>query len=134
MSEPLGAAFVLLAVDAHLCRHRRLAVVLGAVAALIRIELWPFVACYAAVTFFIEPRRPKTGVVLVAAVLAAVPAAWFLPDAVSSGDLFRSVVRATQESQGGPPCLRRTRASALSPKLPACLFGLSSPPSWLTRR
>jgi hypothetical protein len=102
MSEPLCAAFVLLAVDAHLCRHRRLAVVLGAVAALIRIELWPFVACYAAVTFFIEPRRPKTGVVLVAAVLAAVPAAWFLPDAVSSGDLFRSVVRATQESQGGP--------------------------------
>jgi hypothetical protein len=102
MSEPLCAAFVLLAVDAHLCRHRRLAVVLGAVAALVRIELWPFVACYAAVTFFTEPRRPKTVLVLVVAVLAVVPAAWFLPDAVSSGDLFRSVVRATQESQGGP--------------------------------
>lgn len=106
MSEPLCAAFVLLAIDAHLCRHPRLAVVLGAAGALIRIELWPFVACYAAVTLFVQPHRPKSrlvpvGVVL-AAVMAAVPGAWFLPDAIGSGNLFRSVARATHESQGGP--------------------------------
>jgi hypothetical protein len=107
MSEPLCAAFVLLAVDAHLARRPRLALVFAATAALVRIELWPFVACYAAVTQFSAPHHPKTGIipgsaVLVTGVLAAVPAAWFLPDAISSGDLFRSVARATHESQGGP--------------------------------
>jgi len=101
MSEPICAACALFAIDAHLCRHRLLAVVLGGVGSLVRIELLPFVACYAAVSFVIGARRPKAGTAA-AAVLVAVTAAWFLPDAISSGDVFRSVARAAQESQGGP--------------------------------
>jgi hypothetical protein len=102
MSEPLCAALVLGAVDAHLCNRRRLAVALGALGALIRIELWPFVAGYAAMTLWRENPHSKARAVPVVALLATVPAAWLVPDALSSGNLLRSAVRATHESQGGP--------------------------------
>jgi len=102
MSEPLCAAFVLAAVDAHLGGRRWRAAALGVAGALVRIELAPFVAIYGALVLLKQSRRPKRAAVLLAAMLVVVPAAWLLPDAISSGDVFRSAVRATYQSQGGP--------------------------------
>jgi hypothetical protein len=102
MSEPLCAALVLAGVDAHLGGHRGRAIVLWAVAGLVRIELWPFVAIYGLYVLWKSPRPKSLTAASLAAVLAAVPVAWLLPDALSSGDLLRSAARARLESQGGP--------------------------------
>jgi hypothetical protein len=102
MSEPLGAAFSLAAVEAHLSRRRWAALLLLLGASLVRIEVFVFMAVYALLALVrTSPHKGRT-LAGVAAVLVAVPLAWFLPDLLSAGSLLRSASRATFESQGGP--------------------------------
>lgn len=102
MSEPLCAALVLAAVDAHMAARWRRAVVLGFAASLVRIEVWPFVVVYGLFILFKRQRAsaaPLSGLVLLAVGALAM---WFVPDAISSGNLLRSAAEAGRESQGGP--------------------------------
>jgi len=114
MSEPLCAAFVLAAVDAHLGGRRWRAAVLGAMGALVRVELWPFVALYGVMFLLRGSRRPKLSASLLVAMLLTLPCAWLLPDAISSGNVLRSATRATFESQGGPLLSSHPGLSAIS--------------------
>jgi hypothetical protein len=90
LSEPLLVALVLAAIDRQLARHPGQALALGAGAALLRPEGWPFLAVYAAWLWGREPAR-RSGIVAVA---VAVPTLWLLPDAVGSGDPLTGAGRA----------------------------------------
>ena len=82
--EPLSAGLVLGAIDRHLDGHRHQALVLGALAALGRPELWFFVAAYAAwVMWRREVRWP-----VAVALLLIVPVLWLGGDWWGSGDPF----------------------------------------------
>jgi hypothetical protein len=82
--EPLSTGLVLGAIDRHLDGHRHQALVLGALAALGRPELWFFVAAYAAwVMWRREARWP-----VAAALLLIVPVLWLGGDWWGSGDPF----------------------------------------------
>lgn len=98
MSEPLLAGLVLWAVERHLDGHRARALALGAAAALLRPEVWPFLALYGLDLARREPpRRP-----LVGALLAMVPLLWFGPELWGSGDPLRSARRAELPGRGSP--------------------------------
>lgn len=83
-SEPLAAALTLGAVDRHLAGHRRLAVGLGALAALTRPECGLLLAPYLLWLWRTEPNDRR----MVAAVALAVPILWFLPPYASTGHRF----------------------------------------------
>jgi hypothetical protein len=102
MSEPIGAAFSLAAVDAHLSRRRLTVIGLLLGASLVRIELGVFMAAYGGWWVFTEAERRAWAGIVVVALLAVVPLAWLLPDLITSGDALRSAAAATHESQGGP--------------------------------
>jgi hypothetical protein len=97
LAEPLLAALVLAAVDRELEGSRRQALAFGAVAALIRPEAWPFLAAYAAFAVRREPELRRA----VVTILVAVPALWFLPDALGAGDPLEGAARAREGT--GPP-------------------------------
>ena len=81
MSEPLLVALVLGAVRVALAGRVRWALVLGALAALLRPEAWPLLALYGLWSWRAEPRaRP-----LVAAIGVAVPALWLAPELLAAG-------------------------------------------------
>ena len=81
MSEPLLVALVLGAVRVALAGRVRWALVLGALAALLRPEAWPLLALYGLWAWRAEPRaRP-----LVAAIGVAVPALWLAPELLTAG-------------------------------------------------
>jgi hypothetical protein len=82
LSEPLLVALVLGAIWAALDERPGLALGLGAAAALLRPECWPFLALFA---FYAAKERPR---LRPAAVLVAVlvPLAWFVPDVVGAGN------------------------------------------------
>ena len=85
MSEPLLVALVLGAVRVALAGRVRWALVLGALAALLRPEAWPLLALYGLWAWRAEPRaRP-----LVAAIGVAVPALWLAPELLSGGRRWR---------------------------------------------
>src|SRR3954453_21954117 len=88
--EPLSAALVLAAVDRHLNGHRHETMVLGALAALGRPELWPFLALYVLFVFF----RRGTNKPVAIALLLVVPALWLGGDYWGSGDAFHGSKRA----------------------------------------
>jgi hypothetical protein len=88
--EPLCAGLALGAIDRHLEGHRHQAVLLGALAALGRVELWPFVALYVIWLFFREGTRR----LVVVGLLLAVPALWLGGDWWGSGDPFHGSSRA----------------------------------------
>jgi hypothetical protein len=97
-SEPLLAAFMLLAVERHLDGARTAAFAFLFAGALVRPEVWPFLALYAIYLWRREPgRRP-----IVAALLLLVPALWFGPDFVASGDPLRGQERAQRPLPGRP--------------------------------
>jgi len=98
MSEPLLVAAALAALDAHLSGRRRWALTAGVAACLLRPEAWPFVALYAAWLCRSEAR----GIRWTAAGAVAIIAAWFVPDLIGSGDVMRSVQRASAPDQGSP--------------------------------
>ena len=81
MSEPLLVALVLGAVLAALDGRSRLALALAGLAALVRPEVWPFLALYGVWAWRAEPRlRPW-----LAALALAVPALWLAPDLLTAG-------------------------------------------------
>jgi hypothetical protein len=124
--EPLSAALVLGAVDRHLNGHRHQAMVLGALAALGRPELWPFLALYALFVFFRKGTRKPVVIVL----LLIVPLLWLGGDYWGSGDPFHGSKRAAgtkdrakkreqrlvekARAEGKPPPELRAEASAIS--------------------
>jgi hypothetical protein len=124
--EPLSAALVLIAVERHMSGHRHQAMVCGALAALGRPELWPFLALYALFVFF----RKGTRKPVVIALLLIVPVLWLGGDLWGSGDAFHGSKRAagTKErakkreqrlvekarAQGKPPPRLHAEGSAVS--------------------
>ena len=124
--EPLSAALVLGAVERHLAGHRHQAMILGALAALGRPELWPFLALYALFVFF----RKGTRKPVVIALLLIVPVLWLGGDYWGSGDALHGSTRAAgtkdrakkreqrlvekARAEGRPPPKLRAEASAIS--------------------
>jgi hypothetical protein len=99
-SEALLIALILLGVERHVAGRPRHAAVAGIAAALLRPEIWPFLALYAAALWRREGAW-RARIALVAA-LALVPALWFLPELWGSGDLLRSSDRARVPNPGAP--------------------------------
>jgi hypothetical protein len=124
--EPLSAALVLIAVERHLSGHRHQTMVFGALAALGRPELWPFLALYALFVFF----RRGTRKPVVIALLLIVPVLWLGGDLWGSGDAFHGSKRAAgtkdrakkreqrliekARAEGNPPPRLHAEASAIS--------------------
>ena len=77
-SEGLLAAAVVWAVVAHVAGHRRAALALATAAALMRPEVWPFLAAYG-LWLWRDERRA------VIAVAVIVPLLWFGPDVIGAG-------------------------------------------------
>jgi hypothetical protein len=97
LSEPLLVALVLGAVDRELAGRRSQALTLGFAAALLRPEAWPFLALYGAWLW----RGREVPRATLAAVAAAVPVLWLLPDLVGSGDALTGAGRA-RSATGAP--------------------------------
>lgn len=98
LSEPVLVALVLGAVAAELRGRTAPALVFAFLAALIRPEAWPFALAYGVVAARRDPGlRPA---VVVGAL--AVPACWFLPDLLSTGDATTGAGVA-REGSGSPP-------------------------------
>lgn len=83
-SDPMVTTLVLAAIDCHLARRPRWAFVLGALAALARPEVWPFLALY---TVWLWRTRPGARW-LVAGVLVALALLWFGIPALTSRSWF----------------------------------------------
>jgi hypothetical protein len=97
-SEGVLIALLLLALERHLDGHRGQAFALGTAAALLRPEVWPFLAVYAIWLWRREPGARR----LVGGLLPLVPLLWFLPELWGSGDLLRSSERAQIPNPGAP--------------------------------
>lgn len=84
LSEPLLVALVLGAVWAALDERPGRVLGLGAAAALLRPECWPFLAVWAYLAIRDHPRLRVAAL----AVAVAVPLVWFVPDLVGAGNPF----------------------------------------------
>ena len=94
----LALALALGAITAWRAGRPGLALALGAACGLVRVEAWPFLAVAGLVLWRRSPRlRPA-----VAAVAVAVPALWFVPEWLGSGDALRSSDRAQIPNPGQP--------------------------------
>jgi len=81
LSEPLLVALVLGAIWAALDERRDWVLGLGTTAALLRPEVWPFLALWA---YFASRDRPRLrGAAIACAIL--IPLAWFVPDILGAG-------------------------------------------------
>ncbi len=89
-AEPLLVALCLWAVERHLDGRHGHAVALALAAALLRPEVWPFLALYAGWLLWREPSRWRW----VAPVLVTVPLLWFGGDWLASGDPRRGATTA----------------------------------------
>lgn len=121
-AEPLLVAFALGAWQRHRAGRRGQALALAVLAALCRVETWPFLLAYALVT--IGRRRAS-------ALMAAVVAAWLLPELAGSGELLRSSERASVPNPGAPataevPLLASLGDAAALLPLPLAVFALAT--------
>jgi hypothetical protein len=87
--------------------------------ALLRVEAWPFLLAYGIVLWRARP-QDRT---LLAACAVAVPALWFVPEWLGSGDLLRSGSRARMPNPGQPatealPAFAALREAAALPLWP----------------
>jgi hypothetical protein len=96
MSEPLLVAFVLCAVLAGIGGRARSALAFGALAALLRPEVWPLLALYGLWCW----RREPGARLLTLALALAVPALWFGPELMTAGDALGGAERAQREDAG----------------------------------
>ena len=96
-AEPLLVALMLGAFERALAGRHRHALALGALAALVRPEVWPFLAAYA-----LWRRRRGTPLLPLALLGAGILAAWIVPELLASGELFRSADRARIPNPGQP--------------------------------
>lgn len=97
-SEGVLVALVLLACDRRLDERHGQAFALGVAAALLRPEVWPFLALYAVWLW----RRELLSWAALLAAPALVLLLWFLPELWGSGDLLRSSERARVPNPGAP--------------------------------
>jgi hypothetical protein len=110
---PLVLAFALGGFELWRAGRVRGALLCGAACALLRVEAWPFLAAAGVVTWRREPGvRP-----LVAAFAVVIPALWFVPEWIGSGDPLRSGARARVPNPGQPaladvPALASLEAAA----------------------
>jgi hypothetical protein len=111
-AEPLLVALLLGAGLAALDGRDRTALVLGAAAALVRVEVWPFLLVA------LLARRAWRPALALAVVL---PAAWFGPELAASGELLRSTGRALTPNPGQPATAGRPALAVLELALTASL-------------
>jgi len=97
LSEPLLVALVLGAIDRAISRRHGQALGLGLAAALLRPEVWPFLAAYG---LYLWPRAPRLRTPMLG-VAAAIPILWLVPDLLGSGDPLTGAERA-REATGTP--------------------------------
>ena len=121
-------AFALLALVAWRDGRARTAVLWGAACALMRVEAWPFLALAGVVVW----RRHRDARPWLLACAVAVPALWFVPEWLGSGDLLRSGERALVSSPGQPataavPALAALREAAALPLWPLWFGALFTP-------
>jgi hypothetical protein len=98
-SEGLLVAFCLLALERHLDGRRRDAFLLGAAAALLRPEVWPFWGLYGlwiVLGSFDGRRVPWRELALVVGSGVVVLLLWFVPEYIGSGSALRAASRARQ--------------------------------------
>ena len=95
---PLVIAGALAAVACWRAGRLRAALALGAACALLRVEAWPFLRAAGVVAW----RRDAGVRPLLAALALLVPAAWFVPEWLGSGDVLRSGARARVPNPGQP--------------------------------
>ena len=117
---PLVIAFALGALELWRAGRLRAALLCGAACALLRVEAWPFLAVAGVLAW---RRGERT---LVAALAVAVPALWFVPEWIGSGDPLRSGARARVPNPGQPaladvPALAAVEAAARSALWPLLL-------------
>src|SRR3954465_14712848 len=97
-SEGILVALCLWAIERHLDGRRRDAFLLGLGAALLRPEVWPFIALYGlyliAADWHRENKLPLKTTALVLGGGFALIVLWFLPEYLGSGDFFRAAARA----------------------------------------
>ena len=98
LSEGALVALVLLAIVYGLEGRLRPAFALAVLAALLRVEVWPFLAVLGATW----ARRDRAALGPVAVAAFAVPALWFGPELIGSGELLRSAGRALIPNPGAP--------------------------------
>lgn len=118
LSEPLLVALVLGAVWAALDERPGTALGLGAAAALLRPECWPFLALWA---LAVRDRPDLRAAAIAIAIL--VPAAWFVPDLIGAGTPFEG----SETARGGgfePLDALETLGRALAAPLAAAWLGL----------
>ncbi|HEX8158415.1 MAG TPA: hypothetical protein VF526_13610 [Solirubrobacteraceae bacterium] len=121
MSEPLLVALVLGAVRADIGGRPRLALCLGALAALLRPEVWPLLAIYGARRW----RTDSVGRPLLVALAVAVPVLWVAPDLLASGDALRAAARAQRGNGGALHVLARAVALPLVAAWPLAIVALA---------
>src|SRR4051812_27484284 len=95
-SEGLLIAFVLFAIERHVDGHHGQACALGFGAALLRPEVWPFMALYGLWLMWREPQHRK----LVVGLGLATAFLWIAPEWWGSGQPFRAASRATHVANG----------------------------------
>lgn len=93
-SEGILVALCLWALERHLDGRRRDAFLLGIGAALLRPEVWPFIALYG-LYLLIAERRLSTLLLVVGGGLSLL-ILWFVPEYIGSGDFLRAANRARQ--------------------------------------
>jgi hypothetical protein len=93
-SEGILVALCLWAIERHLDDRPRDAFLLGLGAALLRPEVWPFIALYG--LYLIWRERTRASVVLVIGGGIGLAVLWFVPEYIGSGDFLRAAARARQ--------------------------------------
>jgi hypothetical protein len=106
----------------------RAALACGVGCALLRVEAWPFLLAFG---LLLWRRRPQDRALLVACAIA-VPALWFVPEWLGSGDPLRSGARARVPNAGQPateavPALAALREAAALPLWPLWIGALFAP-------
>ena len=121
-AEGAVTASLLLALGAVLDGRLRRAFAWGVLAALLRVEVWPLLAALGLALALRDPRaRPA-----VAAAFVGIGALWFVPELLSSGDIWRSAARARAPNPGAPALADAPAAASL-----ATAAAMASPVAWL---
>jgi hypothetical protein len=123
--DALMVAFALLAIDRHLDGHRRQALVLAGLAALVRPEIWPFLGIYG-IYLWLADRRARP-VIVVTALL--IPALWLGGGWWGAGNPFQASDTVLVPNRSTPGALTQHHGSRViqefADMLPPALFALA---------